>query len=389
MFRLYLDDCIRKHAELFPTDIDQGYKLNGFVEPSKKLPEVRIRRICLHQRGSQGEWQVFQVTPSFVMPYMTGLVTEVAKPLFLHLKFGVPPWALSYVFGKDDMYWYRLSQQLGRFSLVGTTIKDPEKLPEHLLADEKHTRFNKHKAYIATTSAKECVLGASISLSASEEGLGEAYGHFKQEACELGGEYEPKTVNTDGWTATQAVWQTLFPTITIILCFLHGFLKIRDRAKRQGSLFLEIADRVWEAYRQDSHDAFIDKVTVLRLWIGRYQNQLTQRAFDAVVKLCDNAYRFTPAYQHPQAHRTSNMLDRHLDKMDRYLYSWRYFHGHLCSAERSIRAWALAHNFLPYCPRTPVSKRFFSPAHKLNGFVYRDNWLENLLVSASLGGKSC
>jgi hypothetical protein len=26
------------------------------------------------------------------------------------------------------------------------------------------------------------------------------------------------------------------------------------------------------------------------------------------------------------------------------------------------------------------------PAEKLNGFRYHDNWLENLLVSASLGG---
>jgi len=27
-----------------------------------------------------------------------------------------------------------------------------------------------------------------------------------------------------------------------------------------------------------------------------------------------------------------------------------------------------------------------SPAHKLNGFVYHDSWLQNLLVSASMGG---
>jgi transposase len=135
----------------------------------------------------------------------------------------------------------------------------------------------------------------------------------------------------------------LFPTITIILCFLHSFLKIRQRAKRLTVLFPELAQKVWEAYRAENHDAFIDKVTVLRLWADHHQNLLSQSAFEAVVKLCQNAYRFSPAYQHPHCYRTSAMLDRHLDALDRYLYSLRYFHGHLMSAERSIRAWALVH----------------------------------------------
>ena len=57
------------------------------------------------------------------------------------------------------MYWYRLETQLGRYPLVGSTIKEPEQLPEHLVADEKHTRLKGQKAYIATTCASECVLG--------------------------------------------------------------------------------------------------------------------------------------------------------------------------------------------------------------------------------------
>jgi hypothetical protein len=100
------------------------------------------------------------------------------------------------------------------------------------LADEKHTRILGNKAYVACTVAKECVLGASISLSASEQGLTAAYQDFKEEACELEPDYQPKTVNILGyakdWFATQAAWQSLFPGIVVILCFLHAFLKIRD-----------------------------------------------------------------------------------------------------------------------------------------------------------------
>jgi hypothetical protein len=120
-------------------------------------------------------------------------------------------------------------------------VKHADKLPEHLLADEKHSRICGNKAYIACTVAQECVLGASISLSASEQGLTDAYRDFKDEACELDPDYQPETVNILGyakdWFATQAAWQALFPGIIVILCFLHAFLKIRDpwRAKDQAA----------------------------------------------------------------------------------------------------------------------------------------------------------
>lgn len=77
------------------------------------------------------------------------------------------------------------------------------------------------------------------------------------------------------------------------------------------------------------------------------------------------------------------VLDRHMEPMARWLAGGRYFHGHLQAAELRTRSWAVLHNFRPYCPRATVSKTFSSPAHQLNGFVYRENWLENLLVSSS------
>jgi hypothetical protein len=46
----------------------------------------------------------------------------VEKPLFLR-RWGVPHWALAYVFGRDGQYWYRLENRLGRNSVVG--VIDP------------------------------------------------------------------------------------------------------------------------------------------------------------------------------------------------------------------------------------------------------------------------
>lgn len=96
------------------------------------------------------------------------------KGLFL-LRFHVPSWALAYVFGRDAMYWYRLQQGLGRWSLVGTTVKTPECLPQDLVADEKHTRLRGQKRYIATTAGAGCILGAAVSDEASQTALTDAY----------------------------------------------------------------------------------------------------------------------------------------------------------------------------------------------------------------------
>lgn len=259
-FRRYLDSEIELHPELFPAAIQQGYKLHDILPASKKMPGIRLRRIELYTGD------VFTIRPSFVMPYMTGYTDDVEKALFLR-RWGVPHWALAYVFGRDEQYWYRLENRLGRNSVVGTTVKDSDKLPKDLLADEKHTRFNGQKAYVATTVGDDCVLGASLTLGADEESLTEAYGHFKTEAQNVAPDYEPETVNTDGWNATQLAWRALFTKITIILCFLHSFIKIRDRCKRMKNLYGEIKTRVWEAYHTVDADAFTQKIG--ELGVGR------------------------------------------------------------------------------------------------------------------------
>jgi hypothetical protein len=382
-FRESLDRLIGQYPELFPGGIKHGYQLYGLERGSVKMPGVKVRRICLNEPDEEGKMQVYRVAPSFVLPYRVGYTDEVEKALFLR-RFGVPFWALTYVFGRNDMYWERVVAQLGRNDLVGVTVKDPDRLPEHLLADEKHTRLNGEKAYIATTVAEGCVLGASLTLAADETHLTEAYGQFKHEAQRLKPDYQPKTVNTDGWSPTQLAWQALFPAITVILCFLHAFLSIRTRAKHFKDTFQAIQQRVWDIYHAPQPADFLKQVAEFQAWA---QHHVTGPTLDAILKLCSKADLFVLAFAHPNAYRTSNMLDRQMDPLDRCLYAARYFHGHLMSAEHQIRAWALFHNFQPYCPRAKIRDLYLSPFHKLCGFVYHDNWLHNLLIASSLAGR--
>ena len=237
-FRRTLNERFRELPELFPKNFAAGYQLkDSYV--SAKLG-VTIRRIILT------DGVAYNVRPSFLMPYMTAHTEDVQVPLFLR-KFGVPFWALAYAFGHSPMYWYRMECGLGRFSVVGTTVRQGD-LPEHLLADEHHQTLDGQTVYIATTVANGCCLGAEPVETAGTDALKVAYQVFKDEARDIDSDYHPKTVNTDGWKGTQAAWKALFPKIVILLCFLHGWLKIRERAKHLKEVFAELSQRVWEAY---------------------------------------------------------------------------------------------------------------------------------------------
>lgn len=380
-----LTEQIKTHPELFPAAIALGYKFNGWTEVSKKMPDMQLRRIRLSQTDKNGRKLAYTIAPCDVLPYMTGVVSDVEKGLFLK-QFGVPDWALTYVLGRNDSYWYRQTEAFGRYNLVGCTVKEKDNIPKDLLADEKHAKAHGGKWYVGTTVAQDCVLGASVSTTADTKGLTDAYRVFKQEAQAIQPQYQPETVNTDGWAATSKAWRTLFPSVVIILCFLHAFIKIRSRCKRLGEYYEQIKQQVWEIYHAVDRDEFNGKVRSLQNWVLVHRRGLTTYAMESIDKLCQRADQFCLTFDYPTAYRTSNMLDRHMEPMARWLAGSRYFHGNLQSAELRTRAWALLHNYRIYCPRAKVSDSFRSPAHKLNGFIYRDNWLENLLVASSCQG---
>ena len=108
---------------------------------------------------------------------------------------------------------------------------------------------------------------------------------------------------------------------------------------------------------------------------------------EQVEKLCKRAKEYGEAYRHPGCHRTSTMLDRVMRSMSRYLEDSQHRHGSKEACEKHCRAWALLYNFKPWSPETQrANDGWHSPAERLNQHYYHDNWLHNLLVSASLAG---
>jgi hypothetical protein len=283
------------------------------------------------------------------------------------------------------MYWYRLECSLGRFSLVGTTVTAAERLPRHLVADEKHTTLAGKRAYLAATAGGGCCLGAALAESAGNDDLEAADGVSRDEARHLDPEYSPETVNTDGWPATQAAWRALFRGVTLILCFLHAFLKIRDRAKHLGETFDALREQVWGAYHAPDARSFSQRLRRLREWAVAHVDKEVVR--EKVLALCAKREAFLVAYAHPGCRRTSNPVDRLLRRLDHHLYCGQHLHGSAKAAGWGLRGWALIHNFAPSCPWTArMFPELRSPAERLNRKRYHPEWLQDLLVSASLGG---
>jgi hypothetical protein len=379
--RRHVEDLLERHPELFPKAMRQGFFLCGKVPQSPKLAGVCLRRVRVTEtdEDSRATTQDYFLRPSFVLPSCRGTVDDVENGRML-LTSNVPYHVVQYCFGHNAMYWYRLEQSLGRNSLVGTTVRAPDALPPHLAADEHHAQLRGADASVAMTAGGGCVLGMALSNTASEVDLTAAYGRFRDEAADVSADSAPETVNTDGWKATQAAWRALYPKVVVILCFFHGFLKIRDRCRKA----FELHGQVWEVYRATSAPAFRAAMESFRQWCAvRSWSGPIQEALE---KLWSRTEEYVLSYTHPACHRTSNAVDRPMNALYRLLYADRTLHGHLKTAEWRLRGWALLRNFRPFERQTQRRTGCQSAAHRLNKMKYHDNWLHNLYISASLGG---
>ena len=115
--RNFLDKEIKKYPEIFPSKITEGYVFCGMTRPSKKLDNIRFRNIKLKATG-----EVYTIHPSFIMPNLIGYTDEIEKGLLLR-KNNVPYSTLVYIFGRNEMYWYRADKTFSKCNIVGTTVK--------------------------------------------------------------------------------------------------------------------------------------------------------------------------------------------------------------------------------------------------------------------------
>lgn len=232
--------------------------------------------------------------------------------------------------------------------------------------------------------AEGCGLGAARAQNADVEGLEAASGVFKEEAQDVRADYQPETVSVAGGAATHQSWQALFPLVALLRCFWHGWLNMRRRGKLNEA-FRELSERVWEAFAAPSRRSFAQRMR--RRWEWTQAHVKGAWLLEAVQKMCGRSKESGAASSHPGGPRTSNMLDRVMRSRSRYFEDGQHLHGSDQACARHCRAWALLCNFRPWHKATErANNSWRSPAERLNKHRYHEDWLQNLLVSASLGG---
>ena len=365
---------LSQHPELFPNAMDQGFTFHDCSVSSKQ--DLIVRRITLQATGA-----VFALRPSFVMPSMIGRTDEIEKALSLR-QWGGPFDALAYVFGRDALFWYRAWLACGRPSLVGPTVKAPQKVPRDLVADEQLTRVAKQQVSVPTTVGGGCFLGGSVVEAADTVTVERGYGECAKEAKALVPEYQARSVCTDGGEATRQAWRQLFPKITLVLGFLHSILKMKQHCA--GQLRHQGLDRAWQVSQAATTRQCAQRLRRVAEWTPL---PLRGPVAPMVLKRCRRRADCTPASECPQAHRPSNAVDRLLNDHDRLLYAMRYWHGTTNSARLAVRAMALQWHFHPYGARLRRDQPArVSPFHDLNGLQYHPNWLHTLFIASSMGG---
>ena len=147
----------------------------------------------------------------------------------------------------------------------------------------------------------------------------------------------------------------------------------------------ELHERIWDVYHSTNIRMFDCRMKAFRKWFE--SNQWSQSISKMTAKLWNRASQYRQAFQHDGCYRTSNQVDRLMNRMTRLMYSGRGLHGNHTASECRLRGWALMVNFVPYAHRSHVNREHRCPAHQLSNKCYSNNWLENLLVSASMNGK--
>ncbi len=199
-------------------------------------------------------------------------------------------------------------------------------------------------------------------------------------------------VNTDGWESTQNAWKKLFPNISLILCFLHLIIGIKDHIRRDKVLLKSLSDKLWNIYKGSNKRQFSQRLR--RFWEWSMKEILPSKVRSKIEKAKANSQEYQQAYNHSKCYRTSNQIDRLMNYQDRILYQMQYFHGSIDSARLFLRAIALLWNFHPLSQKASVKCTSAkdlglsrsSPFENINSFYYSYNWLENLLIAGSMNG---
>jgi len=174
--------------------------------------------------------------------------------------------------------------------------------------------------------------------------------------------------------------------VGISLGFRHAVVTIAKRGGRDRATRTLILARVWAASNSGTRAQCSQRRRRRRAWAEA--RPLTGARQQRVLKRCRTGPQCARASRCPGAPRTANALERLMHQQDRRLSARRSRPGTPEAARLAVRARAVPWTCHPYgarARRDDPTRR--SPFHDLNGFAYPPNWLHNLLIASSMGGR--
>jgi len=97
-------------------------------------------------------------------------------------------------------------------------------------------------------------------------------------------------------------------------------LSLKPKATKQTrAIFATLWEKLWNCYQASNKSSFSPQIRRLYEWAVK--NNIPPAMLDKIDKVTPNITYFHTIYQHSQAYRTSNLLDRLMVRMDHRLFS--------------------------------------------------------------------
>jgi hypothetical protein len=164
--------------------------------------------------------------------------------------------------------------------------------------------------------------------------------------------YEPDSVTTDGWKASQNAWETQAPNITIMECLLHGLKRLSATIDDYMKVHPETSAEERKRIRTDFEQIFT--APNLASFSQRIRRAMEVYGEEPILLkrleiLKDKRFLFTNHFNFEEASAFSAPLDRSMRFLDEKLQSFGQFRSS-DSINPMLNAWAIVNNMRSFLP---------------------------------------
>lgn len=344
---------------------------------------ITIWRIQCKECGA-----VFTVMPSILIRYFRHRADRVKNALIAYHG-GLSFENCSICFDISGMSLYRFICSLGKYPLSHVLYESGLQLPENIWADEKHSKCKGQKGYIPLVSSGHTTWHIDYVESVDDETLHQSYQQFAQETRQIDPDYEPKTINHDGFQSTINALKRCFSGASFLLCWLHAFKSLARLLKiLPEDVVFQITANLRQILKR-SHSVGLRSVLSLRSSLSQFYWRyvavlVPANLFDPLKNWIDSRRAtFSESMKYPVPLSYGYPIDHICNHLDRKLFMMKHFHHPDADRVSFLKGFALIHNFIPYQRFARNARK--CPAEVDGAILPHPDWFVSLLILTAGG----